>query len=493
MISVNRREWIAGGFTVACGGAITTGPLFAAEPPAISKTLADDMAILREALTSLHPGLYRYLSPRQAEAGIAALERTFVSAPNQTSRYLALSRFLATIRCGHSYANFYNQKKAVRTDLFDRKSRLPFGFRWIDSAMIITSDHGSGVKLVPGTEVSRINGMRSEEMLARLLPYARADGHNDAKRRALLSVTSSDEFETFDIFHGLVFGAPAGGMHLLELRAPDGKTRSVNVPAISLADRQKFRITIPVKSDQPLWQWEMRPDGIAVLTMNDWGTYNTKWDWKGWLADRLSALKGSRGLIIDIRANEGGEDCGDEIIARFAKADVGLEEERRLIRYRTTPKALDAYLETWDDSFRTLGVDAAPHDDRYLRLNRGDTDRVIAARGPRIDLPMAVLIGPQNSSATFQFAARCKQAGIATLIGEPTGGNQRGINGGCFFFVRLPASGLEFDLPLIGNFPAKRAPDAGLMPDILVKQTAWDIANGYDAVMATATKRLAKT
>lgn len=61
-----------------------------------------------------------------------------------------------------------------------------------------------------------------------------------------------------------------------------------------------------------------------------------------------------------------------------------------------------------------------------------------------------------------------------------------------FFFVRLPASGLEFDLPLIGNFPAKPAPDAGLMPDILIKQTARDISDGRDAVMEAATKRLIK-
>lgn len=181
------------------------------------------MMILRETLTSLHPGLYRFLSPLQAEARMAALERAYVNAPDQATRYLALSRFLATIRCGHSYANFYNQEKAVRADLFDRKTRLPFGFRWINSAMIVTADHGSGAMLVPGTEVRRINGHRANEMLARLMPYVRADGHNDAKRRALLSVTSSDEFETFDIFHGLVFGAPTGGIHRLEVRAPDGK------------------------------------------------------------------------------------------------------------------------------------------------------------------------------------------------------------------------------------------------------------------------------
>ena len=38
------------------------------------------------------------------------------------------------------------------------------------------------------------------------------------------------------------------------------------------------------------------------------------------------------------------------------------------------------------------------------------------------------------------------------LVGQMTGGNQRGINGGAFFFVTLSNSQLEVDLPLVGNF-----------------------------------------
>ncbi len=489
MPKIQRRDVMAGGLAAAFGAAIPA-TLRAAEASTTPKSLADDMGILREVLTLLHPGLYRYLSPRQAEAGMTALAREFVAAPDQAARYLALSRFLATIKCGHSYANFYNQSKAVRADLFDRKTRLPFAFRWIDDAMIVTADHGSGAAPTAGTEVRAINGIRAATMLKRLLPYIRADGHNDAKRRALLSVTGGDDYETFDVYHGLLFSAPDGGVHQLDLRTPDGASRTIKVPAITLEQRRAFRVTVPVKSDPPLWQWEQRDDGIAVLTMDDWGTYNSKWDWRAWLEERLNTLTNARGLIVDIRANEGGEDCGDAIIARFAKADVSLGEERRLVRYRTTPAALDPYLDTWDDSFRTLGVDADRYDERFFRLKRGDTDRLIATKSPRIDVPMMVLIGPQNSSATFQFAARCRQTGIATLIGEPTGGNQRGINGGCFFFVRLPASGLEFDLPLIGSFPAGRVPDAGLTPDVLVKQTARDVATGRDAVMEAALARL---
>lgn len=72
-------------------------------------------------------------------------------------------------------------------------------------------------------------------------------------------------------------------------------------------------------------------------------------------------------------------------------------------------------------------------------------------------------------------------------MGEPTGGNLRGINGGAFFFLRLPKTGLEIDLPLIGQFPANSLPpDRGLLPDVLVQPTVADLAARRDAVMKAA-------
>jgi len=97
-----------------------------------------------------------------------------------------------------------------------------------------------------------------------------------------------------------------------------------------------------------------------------------------------------------------------------------------------------------------------------------------------------VLTDAQNSSATFQFAQRIQALGLGKLCGGATGGNQRGINGGAFFFLELPGSGLEADVPLIGRFPLTPKPDAGLTPDIAVEVTAQDIAAGRDRVMETA-------
>jgi C-terminal processing protease CtpA/Prc len=103
---------------------------------------------------------------------------------------------------------------------------------------------------------------------------------------------------------------------------------------------------------------------------------------------------------------------------------------------------------------------------------------------------MAILIGPENSSATFQFALTARTAGLATLIGQTTGGNLRGINGGAFFFATLPQSGIVFDLPVIGTFPERPQPDGGLAPDIAVAAAISDIASGSDPAMQRAVDHL---
>ncbi|PXA99432.1 peptidase S41 [Nostoc sp. 3335mG] len=455
----------------------------AAAASATSGDLRDDIAILRQAL-ALHPGLYRYASPREVAERIDRLEQVFVAAPSIEARYLALSRFLATIRCGHSYCNFFNQSKAVAARLFDRPTRLPFRFEWINGRMIVTD--GLATILPPGSDVMAVNGVPARRMLDTLIGYARADGHNDAKRVSLLGMSGGDRIEYFDVFHGLVFGAPRGGIHRLDVKLPDVRARAVEVAAIGLAERQAQMTASAQDADQPQWTWSMGADGIALLTMKSWALYDSKWDWRGWLDERLGSLAGARGLIVDLRDNEGGMDCGDALLARLSDRRLVDPRERRLVRFTRTPEAIRPHLDTWDRSFHSLGVGARPVGNGFLQLVGDRGEDVIAPIGPRITLPVAALIGPVNSSATFQFAQKAKRTGLVRLFGETTGGNRRGINGGCFFFVRLPASGIEFDLPLIGYFPPGLPPDAGIEPDVRVARSAGDIAAGRDPAREAA-------
>lgn len=469
---------------LAAGAGLALAP--AAWGQSFGGDLAGDIAILRRAYETLHPGLYRYATRAQRDASFDALSRDFAAARTRTEAYLTLSRFLATIRCGHTYANFFNQSDAVKAELFDVLPLLPFHFCWLNGRLVTLTNLSGNAKLNAGAEVVSVDGVAAPRILRALMPYARADGGNDAKRRALLEVRGFDRYETFDIFYGLVF-KPGRSFHL-RVRPPGAThVEAIEVAAIDLAAR-RAAMQPGLSDNAPAWTLTYPAAQTAVLTMPTWALYDSTWDWRAFL-DASFAEMSARGvakLICDVRGNEGGLDCGDDIIARFISADLSHESYERRVRYRKTPDDLNPYLDTWDRSFRDWGEDAQPIGDGWYHL-RGEADvERIAPKPPRLNAELIVLTDAQNSSATFQFAQLVQANCLGRLIGQPTGGNQRGINGGAFFFLRLPASGLEADLPLIGRFPLTPKPDAGLTPDTHIAPTRADIAAGRDAVMEAA-------
>lgn len=480
-LSLSRRRLLVG---IAAAPAIP-GAALAATEDLPAGALAEDVRALRRVYERLHPGLLRYLTPTEAAAAFDRLEANAGPVRSVEAAYLALSRFLARVRCGHTYANFYNQRRAVQVRLFERPDRLPFHFLWLGRRMVVTADP-TGTGIAPGSEIVGLNGRPAGGVLASLLAVARADGGADGKRRRLMSVQATDGYESFDVFHSLMFGAR--DRHVLDVVGPDGRTRTAVLDGISLDARRAQRRVAGPDGDQPAWTMERRGDA-AVLTMDDWGLYDSGWDWRGWLnveMDRLIADHVSR-LVIDVRANEGGIDCGDVLAARLTARTLRPAPVHRLVRYRRIPEDLRPLLDTWDRSFDDWGDAAVPFDDRFYSLERGlEVDGEITPKGARFEGEVMVLIGPQNSSATFNFAQLIQRERLGRLIGETTGGNLRGINGGAFYFVRLPATGLEVDLPLIGQFSPEPQPDAGVQPDVVAPQTAEAIAAGRDLAMEAA-------
>lgn len=478
-IPLNRRAVLAGLCATAAAG------------PALAATsdMAGDIDILERAYTQLHPGLYRYATPDAMARRFAQLRTDFARAPTLQARYKSLSLFLASIRCGHTYGNFYNQTASVQQALFSGKTRLPFHFRLLGDRIIVTRSQTAEPRLVPGAEILRIDGRSPRDLIRALTPYMRADGNNDAKRRALMDVRGLDRFESFDVYYPLEYSV--GDAFALTLRRP-GQTRveRVEVEPIDLATRRTaMAVDGTPGGATPAWTLTER-DGVAILTMPTWSLYNSQWDWRRFLDDAFAQIFGARGLIVDLRGNEGGLDCGNAIIARLIDRDLALTADERRVRFRTTPADLNPYLDTWDRSFEKLGEGADDLGDGFYRLKAVQDVNLITPKGPRFRAPVVVLIDAQNSSATFQFAQIVQTNGLGRLMGSPTGGNQRGINGGAFFFLRLPQSGLEADLPLIGRFPVTPKPDAGLEPDFALSDTAADIAAGRDAVLDGAVRRL---
>lgn len=470
--------------------------LAAAAPSALAQAsvgdLRGDIAILRHAWETMHPGLYRYNTPAQMADRFARLETAWAAPGSFQDRLLALTRITAAVRCGHTFPSPYNSTDATVAQMYPARALVPFRFRWIGGHMVVTRDDSAEQVFPRGAVVTAVNGNPTEALLAALIPLARADGGNDGKRVSLMEVRGEDRFEAFDIHLPLIL---PGLSETAAFTLADG--RIVHAGLLNLAERKAAMAPADPAPGANPWTLEQDAHGVARLTMPGWALYNSDFGWEAWLGQAMDDLSanGARGLIVDLRGNEGGLDCGDLILGRLLDRDLGLPGDQRWTRYRRAPEALHPYLDTWDRSFLDWGDQAVGPDVRGLyRLTRYDDSAevgtVLRPQGRRFRGPVVVLCDASNSSATFQFARTVKDNGLATLAGQTTGGNRRGINGGAFFFLRLPASGFEVDLPLIASFPTTPQPDAGIEPDIAVATTALDIAEGRDPQMVAATARI---
>lgn len=474
--------------------------VFAAQESVIpGEGLRQDVEILERAYRNLHPGLYRYQSASEVDERFASLRRDLEKGATLRDAYLAFSGFAAAVRCGHTYANFFNQPKPVAEALFQGRNRLPFYFRWIGDRMIVTRSLGSDAGLTPGTEIVSLNGTPSDRILARLMPYARADGGNDAKRRANLSVQGYGRYEAFDIFYPLVFPVQEASVAATIRRPKDKRTEAVRIKLLT----QDERLAVMTKpSENAGWEFRFLKPNVGYLRMPTWALFNSKWDWRHFLRGTFAELSAANAdLIVDVRGNEGGLDVGNEILRYVVRTPLTLAAAQRFVRAKATPPDLVPYLDTWDRSFFNWGGSAGPEQANaranvaLCRLTRFDD----TALGQRIQpaerrLPgrLIVLVDAENSSATFQFAQTVQLNRLGTLVGEPTGGNRRGINGGALFFLRLPNSKIELDLPLIATIPSTDEPDGGLEPDVRASLSMQDLATGRDSVLETAVKKLAK-
>ncbi|MEZ4984533.1 MAG: hypothetical protein R2795_05785 [Saprospiraceae bacterium] len=77
------------------------------------------------------------------------------------------------------------------------------------------------------------------------------------------------------------------------------------------------------------------------------------------------------------------------------------------------------------------------------------------------------------------MAMNYRKMGLATLAGQTTGASKKGINAGHYFFLKLPNSQVEIDLPVMSTIAAGEK-DEGVEPDIYIKPNPKDISKGLD-------------
>ena len=505
-----------GGFRVAgvqrrgvlvLGAAATLGlPLAArAQSSAVAsvaltaEAAAQDVRVLRRALTALHPALTKYRTQAEIETALARFDARGQAARSPGDMLLAAAEMAASVRCGHTWANVLNQQRGARGALLDGGDKLPLKMTLVQGRWLVLASAAPAVRA--GDEVVSVDSVPAAVMVERLLPYLRADGSSDGKRLRQLGHDRFD-YSQLDMLWPLL-SPPTAGVNLLGVRRGGvGATQEIRVETTTLAARDAALAALAVqgiaaKSDA----WSLRIEGdIARLVLPTFSLWRSKFDWKRFIADSFAELNARRvpALVIDIRDNEGGDGAiGGELLSYLVREPLRFSSDQSISAYERAPYALARYLDTWDYGFfdRTGLVDRVTEGTAaglWRVRSRVAREQTIEPVAGRYNGRVFLLVGPENSSATYQFANLTQQARAATLVGQRTGGNRRGLNGGELCWVVLPNSGAAVDIPLLAAGYSADTPDASVLPDIAVARSFEQMASGRDAEFEAVLKALGR-
>lgn len=459
--------------------------------------LRDDLAVLREGLYALHPGLTLHNTAGDLARTFDRLDETadalgtqYGDAIPMPAVYLAVARAVAALRDGHTQVSMYNQQPLTEAALYHRPDRVPFTFRLVGDRMIVTGDATPGRVLPPGTEVLTLDGRSVPEVIGALLPFASGDGlRNDDRRFRLHLRDLLAPAERFDVIYSLVF-EPEGDLSLT-VRRPDGSARDLAVPRTTQGARREVLWTrdasLP-RSRGDMLRFKMRDDGTAYLKVGSFATFSMERDYGAWLTDAFRQMNadGAERLVVDLRGTAGGMDAAAALLLRHLLTEPAtVTLWNNSTAYRRVPDAVRPHVRSWSEGFYDLSEQVTPVGDGTFRLpSRPPVTLSPAAatfRGPT-----AVLIDAAASSATFYLAKQIKEAGAALLVGQETGGSLKGLNAGQMAFLTLPHSGVSVDIPLFASRPPTPGPDRGIIPDVVVVPDAEAVIAGRDPDLEAA-------
>jgi hypothetical protein len=460
-----------------------------------------DIDILYAAWSTLHPGLNRYVSPIGLNKYFKDLKEYCSQERTKKEFYLALAQLSEKVKCSHTFLNPTNLDEEGKLNYLP-KAVIPLLFSLDDKRRIIITENLSDDKTITrGDEIISINGIKSKTIIDSLLKVSRSDGlHAIDKKLSNINETSDEinSYSLFDIFFPLYFGETP----TFELEISSFLLKRTYKSTITLYDlKQRMEIYKnkfgEVPTGRNLWEHKNVNANTDYMKFGTFAFWNDEFDTKKFIDSvfhLVIANKKIKNLIIDIRNNEGGDNSGDYILSYITKkAIVCNSAVDRYYKYLSIPNSLKRYLDTWDPSFKE---DKEPNQfiqtssGLYKFKSKAESCLDIIPQKQVFSGKVFLITNAKNSSAGFEMARTFKTNNLGTVIGETTGGSQQGINGGEFFFLNLPNSGIEIDVPLIFQSPKEQKPDEGIKPDIIIKTTQKDIYQQTDTQLKYILKRL---
>jgi hypothetical protein len=424
--------------TLAAVAACAMHAAFAAPPTFTPEHLRADLAALTTALRDMPPDLAHTADPEKVTESLGIVARQIGTASLDRD---AVWRLFATLNPvlgdGHLFVGFVDWRADARAHLAAGGVFFPFEVSVApDGAIYAEHALGGLSSRLARARVDKINGIDARVLTTALL--SRVHGDTPAFRAALLS-------RRFWLYYWKVFGAPRQFELALAGAEPMRIAGSAALPAV-LADEDSF---------EKQFHLELLPDDVAVLTVSSFA-WGDKEQFLAFTRDAFEKLRavGTRNLVIDVRANGGGND--------------EMWIEGLLPYFATKPYR-------WASHFRKRVVVADPAKHEAVGdIVDGEVETWIP---PQLDNPLRfagriyVLVGSSTYSSAVVFSNVMQDFGFGIIAG--VGGSVRAATTGGTRRTTLPNSGLIVVSPrFVLTRPSGKTKPIMLTPDLEARDLA---------------------
>jgi carboxyl-terminal processing protease len=347
-------------------------------------------------------------------------------APDDEAFWDVLDRMTGELRDAHTRV-----ESPVRVALrrLDQTISLGVSFIPLNGRLAVTSVHPesdawwAGAR--PGMTIATIAGEEAMAAYQRLISDTRLDSTKRSRHlRAVRRLTAG----------------PEGSKVRLGFERADGTRFEVDLARRKISTRATA-------------MHRVLPSGFGYLRLTQWTLGVMPRALEG-----IDALKGTPGMIIDLRGNPGGSlHAVNAMLGRF------FDEKTQLGRVLTRTGRPISLL------FGTVEV---------IKLTNEVAGDASAYKGP-----VVILVSATSGSGSEFFAATMQAAGRAVVVGEPSCGCLLGFLG----YARIPG-GAELAYSEVGFVMSngKRIEGEGVIPDHLVPPALEDLRVGRDRVLEQA-------
>lgn len=400
--------------------------------------LKHDIAILKDSLFRLHPGVERYTTKTEVTHIFDSCANSITDSMDVV-HFFALANFLiASVKDGHANCRM---SRDLMNKYMDTARIFPAMVLFIHQRPFIYCARQNDT--LKGSAILSINDEPIDKIMARLFPYIPSDGNIQSRKDWEIN-------ENFPFLYQIIFGTQ--DTFRITCKDRNGQLQKVVL---------KADVWNNIKCPGPLFRpsryltLEYKPGGIALLTIRtflDQFMQQTGEHFEQFMDSAMGDLhkKGITKLVIDVRGNQGGQDVNGAVLYSYLASK---------------PFHYYASLETVKEK---LPETAHPN---------------LALQQPRPNAyhgQVRILINGRSFSATAEFAAVARSEERGKFYGEETGGGYYGNTSGDDMMVTLPASGITARIPLVKYTMAVKKTsysDRGVIPDKIVYPGIMDFIN----------------